>query len=310
MTLRESGQVPRTVFHYTSLAGLVGIIENEELWLSDIEFLNDSEELRYAARLLHTAIMNRIERDYGDQQPPGDDPTHRNLYATLFALEARFGIGVSRHSDSDSQQASATWDNLPFVVSFCRNGDLLSMWRGYADTGGFAIEFETARLLGAFNRGDFGNSDSLTPLQLQNGFFAAELVPVIYGEAELQAELDDILGDITSLSANHPGVVAYYSVENLVSTFARIKHPAFFEEQEIRLIVSPTGDMTPTPSLRSGPHHLVPFEKICLPPDAIESITVGPSPYQDRNSKALGRRFEYLSRGTRIQIRKSRVPLV
>ena len=245
MNSKESETVPRTIFHYTGLAAMVGIIEHQELWLSDIEFLNDSEELRYAARLLHTAITRRIERDYSGQQPPHDDPAHRNLRATLLALETRFGLDRPRHSDYNLHQASEMWESLPFVVSFCRDGDLLSMWRGYADTGGFAIEFDSARLLGAFNwDGSLGSGSSLTPLQLQNGFFAAELVPVLYGEAQLQTELDDILGGITSLSANHPGVIAYYSVENLISTFARIKHPAFSEEREIRLIVRPTGDLT------------------------------------------------------------------
>ena len=46
MNSKESETVPRTIFHYTGLAAMVGIIEHQELWLSDIEFLNDSEELR------------------------------------------------------------------------------------------------------------------------------------------------------------------------------------------------------------------------------------------------------------------------
>lgn len=50
-------------------------------------------------------------------------------------LRTRFGGPVERREQ--------LWEHLPFVASFCADGDLLSMWRGYADGSGFAVEFDT-----------------------------------------------------------------------------------------------------------------------------------------------------------------------
>ena len=43
---------PDTVSHYTSQVGLIGIIQNELVWVSSIRHLNDSAELAYAVNLM------------------------------------------------------------------------------------------------------------------------------------------------------------------------------------------------------------------------------------------------------------------
>jgi hypothetical protein len=43
--------------HYTNLQGMIGIIESQELWLSDHRFLNDTEEISYGKTLTTNAIL-------------------------------------------------------------------------------------------------------------------------------------------------------------------------------------------------------------------------------------------------------------
>lgn len=100
------------------------------------------------------------------------------------------------------------------------------------------------------------------------------MAPVIYGEEELRKQSQDIILSLTAVSGNHPGVSASYSIQHLIPLFSTIKHPKFAEEQKKRLIAQPTGDMTPRPSLRTGPRHLVPYQKLDLPLTVIRSITV------------------------------------
>ena len=45
-----------TLYHYTSLQGLMGIIESRKLRASDVRYMNDSTELTYALNLLQNAI--------------------------------------------------------------------------------------------------------------------------------------------------------------------------------------------------------------------------------------------------------------
>jgi hypothetical protein len=101
----------RLLYHYTSAAGLVGILEGRLLFASDVWFLNDASEVRYAQR----RMLERVRQYLGPDQPW--------LKELLDVSEAKPG-----------------WLDEVFVASFCEEPDLLSQWRGYA-TGGFAIGF-------------------------------------------------------------------------------------------------------------------------------------------------------------------------
>jgi hypothetical protein len=54
----------RTMYHYTSLTGLMGIVEQRNLWVSDIRYLNDSEELRRLGRWLNGTVRG-LEQSQG-----------------------------------------------------------------------------------------------------------------------------------------------------------------------------------------------------------------------------------------------------
>lgn len=98
----------------------------------------------------------------------------------------------------------------------------------------------------------------------------------------------------------------------LRQTLASMKHPAFKEEKEIRLIAFPTGDFSPLPSLRTGANHLVPYVAVEFPHAAIRSIRVGPSGQSERNVEALRKFFRYQSRGaySHLKIVTSSIPFV
>lgn len=42
--------------HYTSIPGLIGILEAEELWATNIKFLNDEHEFQHAIELFKEVI--------------------------------------------------------------------------------------------------------------------------------------------------------------------------------------------------------------------------------------------------------------
>jgi hypothetical protein len=47
---------PSTLYHYTSQKGLLGIIEKGEIWATDILYLNDTMEYKYAVNLFSEKI--------------------------------------------------------------------------------------------------------------------------------------------------------------------------------------------------------------------------------------------------------------
>ena len=58
---------PKTIYHYTTRAGLQGILQSNTLWASHSQFLNDPAELNYAHGLVTTELQRRIANCNGNQ---------------------------------------------------------------------------------------------------------------------------------------------------------------------------------------------------------------------------------------------------
>jgi len=49
----------KLVFHYTNQEGLLGIIEDKEIWASDAFFVNDSSELNHTLNLAQKLSLKK-----------------------------------------------------------------------------------------------------------------------------------------------------------------------------------------------------------------------------------------------------------
>lgn len=78
-----------------------------------------------------------------------------------------------------------------------------------------------------------------------------------------------------------------YGVYRDATLFGGMKHPAYKDEKEVRLIASPSGCLEAQTHLRSGPGHLVPYLEFSFVEEAITSIRIGPAPQQTRTLNAL-----------------------
>ena len=95
------------LYHYTTQSGLVGIVQSESLWLTDVRYLNDASEYVYA---LHLAGLATDEALTLHDRP-------------MWLL--REAISSSLRSVADQVM----------VASLSEEGDLLSQWRGYCRSG-------------------------------------------------------------------------------------------------------------------------------------------------------------------------------
>ncbi|MFC9836487.1 DUF2971 domain-containing protein [Rhodococcus sp. NPDC127530] len=238
------------------------------LWATDARFLNDSAELRYAA----SALADRIR----DGVPRNDSVVAARMDA--FADKLRDG-----EFTGDGYE-----DGLPhtaYVTSFCREGDLLSQWRGYgANGGGYSIEFRTAALTALNIPWGRAGDDAV-------GYIGeSSLHKVIYG-------LDDDLLEETAESIIDPGRYSS-AMTTAVTALARFKNPAFEEEDEWRLIfgsgtyympcmyrTSVAGAVVPYVQLHRF-HWDQPLDPFAVP-SAIKSVTVGPGPDQGMRRESV-----------------------
>jgi hypothetical protein len=111
---------PGPIYHHTDTVGLMGILNSKELWGTDALYTNDRTEV------LHSLfVLRRILDEQGIDRAA--DPATDMM---LIAAEEFYRVMQI------------------FVVSFCPDGDLLSQWRGYGQSGGYAIGFDANILKG------------------------------------------------------------------------------------------------------------------------------------------------------------------
>lgn len=192
----------RSLYHYTTAAGLHGIVTTATLWATDLRFLNDAQEALYGAAAMRQAVLE-FSRSHLLERRHWGDTAQADHAAHCFEMYRR---GVISALDAHSVGL--------YVSCFCESGDLLSQWRGYGTDHGYAIECATEPLRSA-----------LTELKAYPP--NTVLTPVRYGMSEAQEVVDAAVLDMASFNGNHPGVKAHYTAQYLAARLATIKHPGF-----------------------------------------------------------------------------------
>jgi hypothetical protein len=138
----------RSLFHYTTASGLLGIIRDRTLFASHADFSNDSSE----CKLIRSYLINVLRAEYEQLVPKLIDM--EILSQDLLRVHGRSAF-EKEAENSVNAMLRATNNTAPyFITSFCIHDKndyeyshgLLSQWRSYA-LGGFAIEFMSLRLI-------------------------------------------------------------------------------------------------------------------------------------------------------------------
>lgn len=174
------------------------------------------------------------ERQYGEK-------------AIIDYLRAHFQEGLAKYQ---FHEAVKTNSSRSFAACFSESGELLSMWRSYAGRGGgYCLEFDGLKMLAC----------SFPPFPKRLPF------KIAYGELpEAVQSLMKAIGRF-ACEGNLQAIVSASWV-NLMS--AKIKHPAFVEEKEWRIVIPdpPTSEM----KFRSGQTDVKPYVELC--PAAADSV--------------------------------------
>jgi hypothetical protein len=252
-----------TLYHYTALSGLLGIVGSGELRASDIRYMNDSAELRHTLDLLHHCITRRVVAGV-------DNPVLLNQL--LDWLSHRIVSGP-----------------MLFGASFRANGNLLSQWRGYSAHGkGVSLGFNPAHIRECAARQQFQVGKCL--------YDPAE-------QRALVEQLVDAVERIARRRVAEKGWQDYrewgwYGVfeqieGELLRIAAILKHPSFEEEQEWR-IVSPVISRSRGKPIhfREGTSMLVPYYAFDLSaaegrPMRLDHVFLGPTGNIDLSMNSL-----------------------
>lgn len=116
------------LWHYTTGAGLLGILESGAMYSTQVSCLNDSTEIRYAQLLFKNALTGVLSKCIGDER------VKKFLTRYMKLLE-------------DSAMSPSHAPSPFFVACFSREEDSLSQWRAYCGgENGYAIAFKAKNL--------------------------------------------------------------------------------------------------------------------------------------------------------------------
>lgn len=211
-----------SIWHYTDGRGLEGIVTHGTLRATSFRHLNDSREPDYATRLLQAAAEKRRDAIPAAQ---------RDRFDELMKYAERRGLDL-------------------FLLCAARKPDLLTVWRGYGGKVSYAIELDAGVDLLPIQRSeetthpyppagheierDEDGSIIVNPDQLH-----IEALPwrkVRYDTAGVDGRVDRV-AKLASKKGNTLADLLFPWQELADIRMLELKHPAFKDEREARMIV-------------------------------------------------------------------------
>ena len=255
----EDGSI---LYHYTTLAGLRGILKSRALWYGHIYSLNDPMEIQYGLSIVSEVLKEQIEEATKEGRE-----IHKDFLVEL------------------NEQSSLYFGSMfhAFVTSFCENGDLLSQWRAYSAQGGgycLGLEFSDRTRVIAEKKKDritLSEPDSEEKLLLRPYLrkvvyqkeeqknlvrtYASEVAEAAF-RAIQHSDIEQAFGHSRKSAIAVLALQATNVLDDLALSF---KQSAFQEEQEWRLIrVVPDNRNPEEFSFRDSGNGLIPYCSMCV----------------------------------------------
>jgi hypothetical protein len=263
---------PKNLYHYTSAEALLAILQSGSLWATDIRYLNDTAEYRFARDLLLKELQGR----------------------TVRLKNKRVRSLIEQHLKSLRISNAA----YAYVTSFSACGNLLSQWRAYAPRDGVSIGFHAGALqkingYALWKCHYFNSTPSLTEAEKND---LRLITDEVYGSIQWASRLmqqearksSHTGASLLEAQRDHAAVIS----ASLTWAALKIKHAGFSEESEWRLIdnnseinmIHAAGeDPQGLLNFRRGAFGITPYLLAVLPvtwkkdPLGIAEIIVGPS---------------------------------
>lgn len=248
---------PETLYHYTSQAGVLGIISKRSLRATSIHYMNDAREFAHAVEIT-LSILSLYE-------PASEEEAHllEYLRGVLESIEQ-----VNVH-----------------VFSLSENGDLLSQWRAYCPKGsGYVIGFDSEKLLPLMQRQDFFFAPCVYN-RTDQGRIVSQLIDEVLRKFQAGME-SDTPGEEDLFKKHCLSFVAQFLI-----VAPALKDPSFSEEREWRMISRPLSVKHPQMAHRQGTSMLIPHFEFSIgdsPKEIpIAEVIIGPTPHPELAKESL-----------------------
>ncbi|WP_396615967.1 DUF2971 domain-containing protein [Lysobacter soli] len=259
-----ASNVDRTLYHYTGIGALLGIVEHKRVWASHAYYLNDSREILHACDVLRALVLERAEQC---------SDIEREFLEQLHAWLKTF--------DSNAYHV--------YIFSLSEERSLLSQWRSYTPHGkGVSLGFSAATLNSMLREQNF----RIAKCRYANHEHR-ELLEVLLDKLLITFNQGRSTIDVMQ---NHPSQKYFKFLEDYRNDFLQvlsvIKHPSFKEEAEWR-VISPYYPNYTVPEIRyrEGASMLLPYIHVDIQRDdggpLFDEVLLGPSRDNELSMSAL-----------------------
>lgn len=286
------------IYHYTSVEGVLGILDKSEFWVTKSDFLNDISEINYTFDLFEENFLNKIKNE--------------NVRTRMIS---------QFHSELDKDRALYNKALLgTYIISFSTNQDNLLLWSEFAGKMGYNLGFNIEYLKDEFNRKSVKDEKYLLKLHGKVIYNKEEQIRLLGNRIDWKLISDSSDKNMNSLE-NLNESISDEIIEDFISGifFHCLYYSMFFkdskfeQEEEYRFIFQASHNskkvsINKEMNFRVKEGALCPFVKVpfkCL--NSLESITIGPKNNIDIAKKGL----ENYCRNKEInpKILKSNIPL-
>ncbi|WP_197087310.1 DUF2971 domain-containing protein [Bradyrhizobium sp. LTSP857] len=273
--------IPSSLYHYTSSAAFLSIVEHNAIWFSDFRYMNDLSEMRYGVDL----FLAELEKREADE-------TTKNWRALFAGAREQF------------ERAFVYTD--VFIFCMCEENNLLNQWRVYGrDTVPLCLELPTEPLVMA----------EWTPYRFElismvyDAGTQQKIVKdcIDLGVRYARRHQGTIFDDNDALRSYLEMWVAI-----CVDWCTALKHPQFAVEKEWRLSIRWGLETRPMTGrhFRTSPAGIVPY--IIMKPEEgripIRSVTIGPCNHPDIQRRTIVDYLHQMDRTT-TQVHLSNLPV-
>ncbi|MBZ9974206.1 MULTISPECIES: DUF2971 domain-containing protein [unclassified Mesorhizobium] len=243
-------QVPNELTHFTTLPGLLGIVENRCLWASNVSFLNDRRELQHGI-----SAAEKVLRDFATAQK-------KQIFAQIID-EVIIELKKAKLPDT-------------YATCFCKAHDLLSQWRGYGGrVQGVSVTF---------------NGKQLDSLFRSHGGIPMEVIYDKQRTVDrMRRSIVTFSGLADLLREKDVDKIRFELIRRLPKLVPRFKDDGFSEENEWRFVIQKENDFEHV-RFRDADGVLVPYLEVAVPIGKrlpIKRVTVGPGKNQELTMRSV-----------------------
>lgn len=246
--IEKTDECRETLYHYTGIHSLMGMVETNNLWMSKGTFLNDSSELFYFSGILKTVIKK--------MDVPNEKGRWRIFTGELEKAMERF---LSEVEDGGFEV---------YVFSLSHSPDSLALWYNYAKGEGYNLGFSGKDLLAGIQNSPEESTVLHGLVEYTRQKQELILMGLLLGTFKLAAQYEN--GEIEGALPHH-----FFKIITTLAVF--FKDPTFASEEEYRIALVYKRDAGSQVRFRAQNGVIIPYIAVNFAEKLpISHVTIGP----------------------------------